>query len=200
MSQSSARQSVSGRQLRKKETNRSTLIVVGIIVGVIAVAAIGLLALNLTRPQVKHFDVVGSEGSNHLANVTDPLPKPYNSNPPTSGWHWGGGAADPGIKDQPIDDRITVHNLEHGFVIIHYRADLDSATVDKLKNLTLQLQQQNPCIILVPRPADKLQVPIAVTGWTNLLELNNYDEGAIRDFFKNHVGKDNPEKICPTGI
>lgn len=200
MSQTRARPSVSGRQLRKKQTDRSTLVVVGSIIAVIALAALGVAAYQLSRPQVQTFADVGSGQNNHLSTPDDPIPTPYNSNPPTSGWHWGGGAAPPGIKDAPVQDTITVHSLEHGFVIFHYRADLDQATVDKLKNLTLQLQQLNPCVILVPRPVENLDVPIAATAWTHLLKLNSYDEGALRDFFKNYVGRDNPEKICPVGI
>lgn len=199
MSQTRARPTVSGRQLRKKQTDRSTLIVIGSIVGVIVLAALGVLAYQLSRPQVQTFPDIGSGQANHLATPDSPLPKPYNSNPPTSGWHWGGGAAPPGIKDAPVQDTITVHSLEHGFVVFHYRSDLDQATVDKLKTLTLQLQQLNPCIILEPRPVDQLDVPIAATAWTRLLKLNSYDEGALRDFFQKNVGVNNPEKICPVG-
>ena len=200
MSQAKPRQSVSGRQLRKKQNDRSTWVVVGSILGVIALAALGVLAWSLTRPPVLHFADAGSGQNNHLESPTSLLPNPWNSDPPTSGWHWGGGVADPGVKDAMIEDTITVHNLEHGYVVFHYRADLDSASVEKLKQLTLDLQQQNPCIILQPRPVDKLDVPIVAAGWTNMLKLNSFDEQALRNFFADHVGRYNPEKICPVGI
>lgn len=199
MSQVRGRQSVSGRQLRPKQNNQSMRVVIGIVVGVIVLAG-AFLAFNLTRPsQVVHFPNLGGGEANHLSSPTQPLPAPWNSNPPTSGWHWGGGTTNPGIKDTMVEDTITVHNLEHGFVIFHYRADLDSATIEKLKNLTIQLQQKNPCIVLEPRPVDKLDVPIAATAWTYLLKLDSFDENVLRSFFGNHVGVDGPEKICPVG-
>ena len=199
MSQARGRQSVSGRQLRQNPSNKSMPIIIAIIVGVV-VLAVALLAFNATRPVLgERFPDSGSGQANHLQSPTQPLPVPWNSNPPTSGWHWGGGTTNPGIKDSMVEDTITLHNLEHGFVIFHYRADLDSATVEKLKALTLQLQQRNPCIVLEPRPADKLDVPIAATAWTYLLKLNSYDENALTTFFRQHVGTNNPEKICPVG-
>ena len=200
MPQPKGRPSVSGRQLRQKQNDRSTMVVVGIILGVVVVLAAGMYAWSLTRPSALHFADVTQGETNHLSSPTDPLPTPYNSNPPTSGWHWGGGVADPGVKTTPISDTITVHNLEHGFVIFHYRSDLDSATVQKLQDLTLSLQQQNPCIITEPRPVDNLDVPIAATSWTYMLKLDSYDESALRSFFASHVGRDNPEKICPVGM
>lgn len=198
MTQSSTRPSVSGRQLRKVPSNKSSKTVLWICLAVVAVAVAGVLAYIFTRPAVQHFPDQGGGQSNHLQSPSQPLPVPYNSNPPTSGWHWGGGAADPGIKDTMIEDTITVHSLEHGFVIIHYRADLDKATIDKLKALTVDLQQKNPCIILEPRPVDQLDVPIATTAWTYLLKLPGYDEKALRDFFHDHVGH-GFEPVCPVG-
>ncbi|GAB4204302.1 MAG: hypothetical protein OHK0022_29330 [Roseiflexaceae bacterium] len=119
----------------------------------------------------------------------------YNSNPPTSGWHYGGGWLQAQVYDQAQPDELMVHSLEHGMVVIHYREGLEPATVTKLAELTGKLNQQSECAVLVPRPAARLNVPIAVTAWANLLELRAYDEQAITSFFVKHVGQA-PEKIC----
>ena len=74
------------------------------------------------------------------------------------------------------------------------RQDLDQATVDQLTTLTRQLQQQSPCVLLIPRPADKLDKPIAVTAWTWLLKLDSFDANAITSFFRQHVNQ-GPEQV-----
>lgn len=120
----------------------------------------------------------------------------YNSNPPTSGWHYGGDWLQPQVYDQAQPDELMVHSLEHGMVVIHYREGLEPSTVAKLVDLTGRLNQQSACAVLVPRPVARLDVPIAVTAWTKLLELRAFDEQAITSFFVKYVGQ-GPEKLCP---
>ena len=198
MSQTRVRRS-GGREVRRKQPKRNMPLIIALVVaGVIILAAAGIAlsrSNNVVAPE--HIPDMGL-ASPHIQNVTDPHP-PYNSDPPTSGYHWGGGTAPWGVLTQPISDELTVHNLEHGGVIIHYRQDLDKATVDKLTTLARDLQQKNPCIVLVPRVDSKLDVPIVVTSWTYMLKLKSYDENSIRAFYKNHVGQDGPEKICRAG-
>ncbi|HEU4328986.1 MAG TPA: DUF3105 domain-containing protein [Roseiflexaceae bacterium] len=130
----------------------------------------------------------------HTRSLTEMHPD-YNSNPPTSGWHYGSDWLQPQVYDQAQPDELMVHSLEHGMVVIHYREGLEQATVAKLVDLTGRLNQQSECAVLVPRPAIRLDVPIAVTAWANLLELRAYDEQAITAFFVKHVGQA-PEKVC----
>ncbi len=130
----------------------------------------------------------------HTRSLVEAHPD-YNSNPPTSGWHYGGDWLQPQVYEQAQPDELMVHSLEHGMVVIHYREGLEQATVAKLVDLTGRLNQQSACAVLVPRPAARLDVPIAVTAWANLLELRAFDEQAITAFFVKHVGQA-PEKIC----
>jgi hypothetical protein len=198
MSQSSVRRS-SGRQVQKKKANSNRTLLIGAAVGVVLI----LLAAGLALSRSSGGSVAGQEqfpnqvpppANSHIVNPTDPHPA-YNSNPPTSGWHTGGNIGPWGVSTQPIVDEISIHNLEHGGVIIHYRQGLDQASVDQLTTLTRELQAQSPCIILVPRPADKLQeTPIAVTAWTWLLKLDTVDSDRIRSFFRAHVDQ-GPEKV-----
>jgi hypothetical protein len=172
---------------------------IGAAVGVVLI----LLAAGLALSRSGGGSVAGQEqfpnqvpppANSHIVNPTDAHPA-YNSNPPTSGWHTGGSVAPWGVSTQPIVDEISIHNLEHGGVIIHYRQGLEQASVDQLTTLTRELQAQSPCIILVPRPADKLQnTPIAVTAWTWLLKLDTVDADKIRSFFRAHVDQ-GPEKV-----
>ena len=192
MSQSSARRA-SGRRTQRKTAKPNRLPIIILIVGIVVIMVVAGVLLSGGGSAAQQFPNPAPPGTNsHIQSPTDPHPA-YNSNPPTSGWHWGGGTAPWGITTQPIPDEITVHNLEHGGVIIHYRQDLDKPTTDQLTALARELQQQNSCIIMLPRPVDKLDVPIAVTSWTWLLKLDHFDANAIRSFFNTHVGRDGPE-------
>ena len=199
MARSTAQRS-SGRRATQKKQGLSPLVIGLIVAAAVAVLALAGLWLSGALGGAAPGEKIEDMGAGlHLQQVNDPLPKPYNSYPPTSGYHYGGGTAPWGVLTQPFPDALTVHNLEHGGVVIHYRQGTDQATIEKLTALTRQLQQQNPCIVLQPRPADQLDVPIAVTAWTYLLKLNGLDEAAITRFFRAHVGR-GPEPVCPVGV
>lgn len=51
----------------------------------------------------------------------------YNSNPPTSGPHYGEWTRS-GIYNEVKDDRNLVHSLEHGYVIISYNCDFKAVS------------------------------------------------------------------------
>ena len=198
MSQSNVRRS-SGRRVQQKKTNSNRNLIIAAVVGVVVIMVAAGLALSRSSGgniagQQQFPNLVPAPASPHIAEVTSPH-GPYNSNPPTSGWHYGGGTAPWGVQTQPVADELSVHNLEHGGVVIHYRQGLDQATVDQLTTLTRQLQQQSPCIILVPRPADKMtESPIAVTAWTWLLRQDSFDANTISAFFRAHIDK-GPEQV-----
>jgi Protein of unknown function (DUF3105) len=199
MSQSNVRRS-SGRRVQQKKTNTNRNLIIAAVVGVVLIMVAAGLVLSRSSSsaniagQQQFPNLVPAPASPHIAEVTSPH-GPYNSNPPTSGWHYGGGTAPWGVQTQPIADELSVHNLEHGGVVIHYRQGLDQATVDQLTTLARELQQQSPCIVLVPRPADKMtESPIAVTAWTWLLRLDSFDADKIRAFFRAHVDQ-GPEKV-----
>ena len=198
MSQSSARRTT-GRGIQRKSSKKSnTPLIIGAVVAVVIIMIAAGIALSRNGSSVslneQQFpNQVPAPGNPHIVNVTDQHPA-YNSNPPTSGWHTGGNIGPWGVTTQPIPDEITIHNLEHGGVIIHYRQDLDTATVEQLTTLTRQLQQQSPCVLLIPRETSKLDTPIAVTAWTWLMKLPSFDATAIGAFFRQHVDQ-GPEKV-----
>lgn len=131
----------------------------------------------------------------HLGSVDEPLPAPFNSNPPTSGWHVGNQTAPWGIQKTPLDDKITVHNLEHGGIIVHYKESLDVNSVAELEVLARDLQRSNPCLILMPRADDQMPAPVVATAWNHMLELQSVDSDKITGFFTALVGR-GPEAVC----
>ena len=166
-------------------------------VGIAAVVLLAALGFALARSAGRNVgEKIPDQGVGlHIQNAEDPIPVAWNSNPPTSGYHWGGGTAPWGVFTEPIADTYTVHNIEHGGVIIHYRQGLDQATVDQLTTLARELLRQNPCIVMVPRPADQIDSPVVLTAWTYLMRLDGFDEAAIREFVGAHIGR-GPEAVC----
>jgi hypothetical protein len=118
---------------------------------------------------------------------------PYNSNPPTSGWHYDNPAA-AGVYDEPIADETLIHNLEHGHIIISYNCDLlEGTSCDELKaNLRNVFDLKRGWkIVVLPRPS--LDTGIALTAWGVIDKFNTYDQGRIENFITQYRDQ-GPEK------
>ena len=88
----------------------------------------------------------------------------WNSNPPTSGPHFGQWALW-GAYDRPVPLTMSTHNLEHGGIVLHYGPQVPEAEVEKLR----QFYRDDPnAMLLSPLPSagDK----IIASAWY-------YDEG-----------------------
>ena len=101
----------------------------------------------------------------------------YNSNPPTSGWHWAN-PQDWGIYTSQQFQEQLVHNLEHGGIVIQYN-DLTSADVQRLTSL---VSRDSYHMILAPYPGLPAGVRVAYTAWTHLQSCDGIDENAIHAF------------------
>jgi hypothetical protein len=170
------------------------------IVGAVAIVAlfVGLFVLrssgsNSILSEAKRFTDLGQ--GLHLQTIDDELPVPFNSNPPTSGYHVGSMLSPWGIQKEPVSDKVSTHNIEHGGVIIHYKQSLDADSVAKLDTLARDLQRRNQCLLMSPRPDDQIEHPVVVTAWTYMLTLDSVDTTKITHFFEELVGK-GPEKFC----
>lgn len=76
-------------------------------------------------------------GGGHIASTPEELAAEppatiYPDRPPTSGRHVGQVVAS-GVYDVPIDERITLHNLEHGYLNVWYAEDAPEDQVDAMK-------------------------------------------------------------------
>lgn len=88
----------------------------------------------------------------------------WNSDPPTSGPHFGQWALW-GAYDRPVPLTMSTHNLEHGGIVLHYGPQVPEAEVEKLR----QFYRDDPnAMLLSPLPSagDK----IIASAWY-------YDEG-----------------------
>ena len=167
---------------------RNIIIGVGVVIGVVIVAAVALTWVNasvaspvsatttsIAQGQCGLVLSFTSQGGTHIA--PGELHPPYNSNPPTSGWHWAN-PQDWGIYNTPqVQDQL-VHNLDHGGIVIQYR-DLPPTDVQRLTSL---VQQDRIHMILAPYPDLPTTANVALTAWTHLQYCNGVDENSIRSF------------------
>lgn len=92
----------------------------------------------------------------------------WNSNPPTSGPHYGQWAVW-NFYDSPVPLTMSTHNLEHGGIVIHYGPQVPDGEIQKLR----ELYNDDPNAMLVaplPSAGDK----VIASAWF-------YDEGRGED-------------------
>ena len=159
-------------------------------ISIVAVVVLGLVAFLATRNPAEEAPgvFVSSLGNKH---INDPEAKgiQYNSDPPTSGPHYGEGIARWGVHTEPIPKGLMVHNLEDGGVVVSYKPDAPKEMVDKLAGIVGRYKEH---VILAPYPG--LDSPIALSAWTRILKLDTVDEAKIVAFIKAYEGIDHHVK------
>lgn len=141
----------------------------------------------------------GEVGREHIDFQT-PLPKPYNSNPPSSGAHYAS-PANSGVYDYEVNDKIFIHNLEHGGIWIAYRPNVPVAVIEDLKGIVKEFDGSK--IVMAPRSAN--DADIAIVAWNRVLKfdladsvLSDQQKSDLRRFyraFKNHGPEFVPENM-----
>jgi Protein of unknown function (DUF3105) len=153
--------------------------------GVILLAGvIGFFAYRAAAdlPGVKMAD----QGNLHIQSASVPH-EAYNSDPPTSGPHlpyiapWG-------VHTRPIVRELQVHNLEDGGVLVQYNCECPEL-VGKLRNI---VEKYDKHVILAPYP--EMKSPIALTAWTRIETLSEFDDKRIRRFIEAYHGIDHHKK------
>ena len=128
------------REARRAKKNRQKLISALIWggVAVIIVGVFGYFIWRAVRPAAGQSIPIMVNAGDHVPEGSDP--GPFNSNPPTSGKHYGQ-PLEAGFYDElspegqsPYPEGYLLHNLEHGYVIYWYNCDLlDEAGCSNLK-------------------------------------------------------------------
>lgn len=156
---------------------------------VVLVAAAALIFLSyrwITQsvPE-KPGDAFPIEGRQHVPGGTKVN---YQTNPPTSGDHYGE-PADWGVYKEELEDEAVVHSLEHGGIWISYK-DIDEETKKKLEAIG---KDNSGSVIVSPRSLN--DVKIAVVSWGRLMTLESFDEGLIREYIRLNKNR-SPEKLA----
>ncbi len=184
-----------------------------ILIGVGTLVAVGFLAwLYIQSTKPLPGEKIADLGRGHEPVGTEIK---YNSNPPTSGPHYEEWVR-AGVYSEPKDDRNLVHSLEHGYVILSYKCNLESSFQSlessesaKEASPSGKLDSQEDCdqrksqledvfnskkqrkLIVVPRP--NLDTNFALTAWTYLDKFDNFESSRVESFIDAH--RDNgPER------
>jgi hypothetical protein len=132
------------------------------------------------------------------ANPPDLL---YPDRPATSGQHMDG-VVNTGVYDTLIDERLLVHNLEHGYVLFWYDQDADEAQVERLRTWAQErIDGDFQKIIVAPWIGDALpdDAQFATVAWTARQLCRDFDEEVAQVFLNEWHGNagDAPEKFVP---
>ena len=105
-------------------------------------------------------------------------PRPHDPSPLPS---------EPAVHTEPIREENAVHNLEHGYVILYYRADGPQAlSVDVLARLA-QIAEGQDKVLLAPYPDLEEGTSLAITAWNKLWEcpadMSPEDAGIMANAF-----------------
>lgn len=159
-----------------------------IIIGAIVAISYGLANRNSKTPDYsKEYPIQGQE---HIAIGAEH--PPYNSDPPSSGWHYAQPAKEAFYEEELLDEQL-VHNLEHGDIWIAYHPRVS----DEVKN---QLKKYGGSkFITTPRSRNDTDIALVAWGRVDAFNLENgaLDEGRIKAFIKRYINK-GPEKLPPS--
>ncbi|MBI4329296.1 MAG: DUF3105 domain-containing protein [Chloroflexi bacterium] len=177
------------RQRTASVQRRNRLLLIGG-VGLAALVVVGLLGYAAFAEITKERpgQAIEDLGNAHIGSADTPH-IPYNSVPPTSGPHIGGGVASRGIKTTQVPNELQVHNLEDAFVIVHY--DCPEGCPELVEQLTSVVQtylDRNKKLILEPYAG--LSNRIGLTAWTRLDSFDEFDAERIRKFIDAYEGID----------
>ncbi|MBI4233302.1 MAG: DUF3105 domain-containing protein [Chloroflexi bacterium] len=205
VARSPAKQIRKARRRTRRQWTRYGLIAFAGLIGLLVI--IGLVLPSVSRGISPRTPAPGTssgkagtqmpdQGAQHIPPGTPH--SPYNTSPPTSGWHLAS-AESWGIRASPIEDERQVHNLEHGGVLIQYNTQ-DQDLISKLEAFAKK-QPNYPCYLIVAPYLNIVDLtanarhPIALTAWRWIDYLDTYDEERIQAFIDARRDK-GPEKVA----
>lgn len=173
------------KQARSKSSSFERIIIGGalgvtlLFLVIIVVSGISTAAPTIDLATVPDNSVIYPIQSRDHINPGDPHP-PYNSNPPTGGWHYPV-ASRVGVFEDGLPDETLVHNLEHGHVWLSYRDVDDAAALDVFREMREAYPQH---VIVTYRPANDTR--IAAAAWGRLLTLEELDAEQLHAFIQRY--------------
>lgn len=156
---------------------------------VLMVVIVSVAVVLGNRPNPDAGQLQADDGRTHITDGT--YGGPYSSVPATSGPHWSD-PANWGIytADAPLAESQSIHNLEHGGIIVWYQPA--KLSVDEVATLSsyvaAQFSTSRYKYILSPWTGKDFGHPIALTAWRWLLYLDSPDTAAIAGFASAHYG------------
>lgn len=129
-------------------------------------------------------DDLSAPPNNHVA------PASYEVDPPSGGNH-DPQPAPPGLYGEggqpPPSDAKLVHSLEHGYVILWHRPDLEEKDITAIRGV---FDDNADDVLVVPRPT--LQQKVAATSWQKRLLCGEVEPDRLAEFIRLYKN-DSPE-------
>lgn len=172
----------------QRRSGRGSFFIVAIIIAVLLIVGVAVFVVSQGRGNPSPGTLVPSLGNRHISDI-NAAGIQYNSDPPTSGPHYGTSLAPWGIHTEPIAKGLMIHNLEDGGVVVSYNPRASPETVDQLAQIVKRYPQH---VILAPYPG--LGSTIALTAWQRIDKLDTVDEGRIVRFIDAYQGIDHHVK------
>lgn len=132
-----------------------------------------------------------AQGAGHFEGpelADNPPEVAYAHLPTTSGRHIGTWAAT-GVYDQYIDERLTTHNLEHGYVVIWYDEDADPEQVAELEEFAQERIDDGDSELVVAPYNQPLEddANFAYVSWERRQLCEEFHEGVALNFINEHM-------------
>ncbi len=177
------------RELAAKRAQRASVVRRAVVFGLTGVVAFGAFTM-LTRASGPHPIPASALAAAKDAGCTPPdgpstpsndapgglhlapgASYTYDQHPATSGYHDPNPLpADPHVYTSPVPETNAVHNLEHGYILIYYRADgTDALPADVVARLA-SLARSETKVIMAPYPDLPTGTSFAVAAWNKLWE------------------------------
>jgi len=211
-----ARRKVERAQARREQVTGKLLKILGIVVALGLVGwLVGGWIINMRNENKLRDDALASlsslgcdagdiqpdVGAGHIEDLPALPPKAiYPDRPASSGPHIGT-VAKSGVYDELVDERLMVHNLEHGYVNVFYDPDAPQDQIDDLKEFAEgKISAGNPKMIVAPKigtwSSDK---KFAFVAWRYRQMCDTFDRGVLLTFLDEHYGLKGvaPEKSVP---
>ena len=147
-------------------------------------------------------------GAGHLETaqaqlVASPPETLYPERPASSGQHYPAWVKT-GFYDKQIDERLLVHNLEHGYVVAYYDGGADPEHVEALETYAGNaIDGDYPKLIVAPWDGDlEGDANFSWVAWNVRQSCRDFDETVFEVFLKDHhSGAGNaPEKTIPAHL
>lgn len=207
------------RQAARARRNR--MIAIGVIVAVVVAAIGAIVAGRLAAQRERDENIAAAEdrlgelgctpieempdlGGGHLAGTTEALTAAppdtlYPDRPASSGQHIGTWVLS-GVYDKQIDERLLVHNLEHGYANVYYGPEAPAEQVEALRTFAQEsLDGDYPKMVVAPygEPLpDGAQFAMVAWGFRQTCE--QFDADVARAFLdQHHNGELAPERYLP---
>lgn len=183
---------------KKQKTTRTLMWAAAVLVVVIF---IGVVAWNILRPAAGVAVPIMANAEDHVPAGSDP--GPFNSDPPTSGQHYGQELdagfyeeSDPEVQSEFAEGYL-LHNLEHGYTIFWYNCDLlDEANCSSLKSEIKGVMGELNNFKVIGFPRSSIESPLVMTSWGRMLPLDTFNAEQAHDFIRRNRNRA-PEPNAP---